>query len=258
MNQNLKRLNLFVVLLSAGLFFSTSTVLAQEEERLSMRLSRDFGYASGTGRIQGAFSLRVTGPESLERVAFFLDDEQIGAVQAAPFHFGFNTDQFAPGAHRMHAVGYTSDGRELRSNTVQAIFVTAAEARAATVRIVIPILVVVAGATLLSAVIPLISRRGKPTIPGAPRKYGMAGGAICPRCGRPFSRNFLSPNLLVGKLERCPYCGKWAIVPAAHPSVLRAAEQAELEAVQAKNQIPKTPTEEKLRKDLDESRYIDL
>jgi hypothetical protein len=28
----------------------------------------------------------------------------------------------------------------------------------------------------------------------------------------PFSRSVLAPNMLVGKLERCPHCRKWAIV----------------------------------------------
>lgn len=59
---------------------------------------------------------------------------------------------------------------------------------------------------------------------GAPRDYELAGGAICPCCGGPFARHPLSPNLLVGKLSRCPHCGKWSVVPRASPAALAEAE----------------------------------
>ncbi|HSO27059.1 MAG TPA: Ig-like domain-containing protein [Anaerolineales bacterium] len=254
---NFRWISLFVVGLTAWLLFAAPTALAQEDG-LSLRLRRDFGYSSGTGRIQGTFSLRASGPEDLTRVEFFLDDQSLGVVQAPPFHLSFNTDNFAPGAHRMAAVGYLADGRELRSNTIEGYFISAADARTGTMRVVIPILVIAGIAVLVSAIIPMISMRRNPPAPGEPRKYGAAGGAICPRCGRPYSRNFLSPNMLVGKLERCPYCGKWAIVPAASPSVLRAAEEAERNAALASNQPAEGASEEKRQKDLDESRYMDL
>ena len=40
-----------------------------------------------------------------------------------------------------------------------------------------------------------------------PGQDGVAGGAICPRCELPYSRKTFSPNLLIGRLERCPHCG---------------------------------------------------
>ena len=43
------------------------------EDELLLSLSRDFGYSSGTGRIQGTFSMKASGPEDLERVVFYID-----------------------------------------------------------------------------------------------------------------------------------------------------------------------------------------
>jgi hypothetical protein len=93
---------------------------------------------------------------------------------------------------------------------------------------------------------------------GAERNYGMVGGAICPRCSRPFSRHVLAPNMLVGKLERCPFCGKWSIVAAAPLDALRAAERAELTAAQEGGELTQGDAEERLRKDLEDSRYQDF
>ncbi len=58
-----------VAIIIATLVFALP-VLAQDEQRLSLRLSRDFGYSSGSGRVQGAFSMIASGPENLERVQF--------------------------------------------------------------------------------------------------------------------------------------------------------------------------------------------
>jgi hypothetical protein len=57
----------------------------------------------------------------------------------------------------------------------------------------------------------------------------------------------------LGKLERCPYCNKWSIVPAASLAALKAAEAAELES--AKPEVPELSPEEKLRRQIEESRY---
>jgi hypothetical protein len=51
--------------------------------------------------------------------------------------------------------------------------------------------------------------------PGQRRSYGVAGGVVCRSCGLPFARNALDLNMVVGKLVRCPHCGKWAVLPAA-------------------------------------------
>lgn len=238
--------------------FLVQSAQAQNSNELSLRLSRDFGYASGTGSIQGTFSMRVTGPDDLARVEFFIDEEKIGEVSQAPFNLRFTTDNYSLGNHRMVAIGYTEDGAELRSNEIRAEFVSASEGMKAAGSILIPILAVVVVALLFSLATSLSSSRKMQLLPpGTPRKYGSAGGAICPKCQRPFSRNFLSPNMLFGKLERCPFCGKWSIVRARSMQELRAAEQAEIQDAQSVMK-PDISDEERLRQELEKSRYNDL
>ena len=71
---------LILVLLLTVLAFAQTEV-----DQLSLRLSRDFGYSSGTGDIQGNFSLRASGPENLVRVGFFMDDQLMGEITEPPF-----------------------------------------------------------------------------------------------------------------------------------------------------------------------------
>lgn len=231
---------------------------AQDANQLSLRLSRDFGYASGTGSIQGTFSMRVTGPEDLVRVEYYIDDIKIGEVNQAPFNLRFSTDNYSLGNHRLFAIGYTQDGTELRSNEIRAEFVSSSEGMKAAGSILIPILSLVVIAMLLSLVASLsTSKKLQQLPPGTPRKYGAAGGAICPKCQRPFSRNLLSPNMVLGKLERCPFCGKWSIVRARSMDELRAAEQAEIQDAQPVFE-PGMNEEEKLKQELEKSRYDEL
>ena len=91
-------------------------------------------------------------------------------------------------------------------------------------------------------------------IPGV---YSFAGGAICPRCTLPYSRKTFSPNLLFGRLDRCPHCGKIAVVRRTSKTALQAAE-ARLAGPDPK--IPPHPQEsetERLRRQLDDSRFED-
>jgi len=87
-------------------------------------------------------------------------------------------------------------------------------------------------------------------------QYGAAGGTVCPRCSFPFSRNVLSPNLLLGKLERCPHCGKWSIRARAAQADLAAAEE-RLRAAQEESTPIDADPEESLKRALDESRFED-
>lgn len=235
-------------------------VASQAQAELSLRLNRDFGYASGTGKIQGTFSMRVSGPENLSRVVFYIDGEQIGGVSQAPFNLQFNTDNYSLGIHTLSATGFTSSGAELQSNEIKAEFVTASQGWQAALKIAIPIIVLSFGAVLLSALIPALTGRGKKNnLPlGAPRNYGPLGGTVCPKCNRPYSRHIWGINLMVGKLDRCPYCGKWSMTRRATPMELRFAEQAELQMAQNQQQVPVQSEDEKLRKELDDSRYQDV
>ncbi len=63
----------------------------------------------------------------------------------------------------------------------------------------------------------------------------------------------LGLNLVGGKFQRCPYCGKWSVFRRVPLEKLRAAEQAEVEP--AAGQVPAASEEERLRKELDDSKY---
>ncbi len=154
----------------------------------------------------------------------------------------------------MSATGFSSSGQQYTSNKITSNFVTASVGNKAGLQIVIPVLVIVFGAILLSFVIPLISGRGKnQNLPlGAERKYGSAGG-ICPKCHRPFALPFFGLNLGISKLARCPYCGKWSAVRIQSLSKLREAEQAELEW--GKANVQEETEEERLRKEIDNSKF---
>src|SRR4030065_770449 len=76
-----------------------------DQEELSLRLSRDFGYSSGAGKIQGAFSMTATSPRNLVRVMFYIDGESIGEVSQAPFRLRFSTGDHPLGVHTLYAGG---------------------------------------------------------------------------------------------------------------------------------------------------------
>lgn len=252
------RKSLLLFLLCALSFTFAAPVFAQDDAELKLRLIRTFGYSSGAGDIQGVFTIQASAPEQLAKVAFYLDGETMGVVDQPPFELRFNTDNYPLGEHTIFAIGLTSAGREMRSNELRVKFVTAEEGYQAGMRIVLPLLGVVFAAMAFSYLFSFAGAGKLKQLPlGAPRRYGVAGGAICIRCGRPFPRHFFSPNLLIGKLERCPFCGKWAIVAAASLERLRAAEQAELEEAQPVTTALLSEAEA-LRKELDNSRYIDL
>jgi DNA-directed RNA polymerase subunit RPC12/RpoP len=222
---------------------------AQTEE-LTLRMSRDFGYGGLNNDIQGLFSMKVTGPADLARVVFYIDSTAIGEITQAPFNLQFNTDNYPLGQHKLYAVGYSSSGLQYNSNIINSNFVTASESS----KIVVPILVVVFGAILLSFIVPLVMGRGKTqNLPlGAERKYGLAGG-VCPKCQRPFALPVISMHLGFSKLARCPYCGKYSLVRVESIDKLREAEKAELEW--GKVEVKEETEEEKLRKEIDDSKY---
>ena len=226
------------------------TGAAAQAGQLTLKLSRDWGYGGFRGDIQGLFTMHVTGPADVTKVTFYIDNTSIGEVDKAPYNLQFNTDNYPLGIHELYAVGSSSSGQEYRSNIVKAEFVPASQGG----KTVIPILIIVLAAVVLSAVVPLvISRRGKNVPMGSERNYGAGGGAICPKCHRPFPLSVLSPHLGFAKIAVCPYCGKLSL---AHPQPiekLRQAEQDELAGEKAL--VPEETEEEKLRKEMDDSKY---
>jgi hypothetical protein len=250
-----------LILLILTIIAAIPSVAAQEvESGIQLSISRDFGYSSGTGRIQGTFSMRIDGPDDLVRVVFMVDGVAIYEDGDTPFRYQFNTDAYTPTEHSLVAVGYTADGRELTSNEIRVTFVTAEEGSEAALRLIIPLLAVILGLMTFSYLIPMVMNRGKgKAVPlGQPRNYGLTGDTICPKCNRPFSMNFIAPNLLLGKLDRCPHCGKWSLVRRISLDKLRRAEAAEL----AEGEINKHDVElseaDKIKKALEDSRYQDL
>lgn len=231
---------------------------AQTSAQLTLRLSRDFGYSSGGGQIQGKFSLRADSPEDLVRVDFIIDGQVIAEDREAPFRYQFDTSQFPTGIHTFSAEGYTQGGAMLASNEIRAEFVTATEGWQSALRIIIPILGIALVAILFSFVVPLLLDRGKSqsTPLGKPRSYGMLGGTICPKCDRPFALHMYGMNLLVGKLDRCPHCRKWSLVRRAPIDILRAAEIAEMAGDQVEK--PRADDERALERELEDSRYLDI
>lgn len=225
----------------------TAVALAQETE-FTLRLSRDFGLGLGT-RIEGTFSYRVSAPDNVVRVVFLMDGEPLAEDTEPPFRHQFRTAGFTPGLHTLSAVGYTAGGQMLTSNSITREFLSAEASQRVTVVIFVPIILVLLASFLIPAL--LMRRSG-----GDPLFTGPAGSAICAKCNKPFAMHFWAPNIVVGKYDRCPHCGKWSVARRAHPDVVRAAVAA-LEAHQKAEQAGALPLTDAdvLRKQLDDSRF---
>jgi hypothetical protein len=241
-----------ILVLIASLLLVLPVAAQEEEQTLTLIFNRDFGYGGFGGEIQGRFSLRVKSPENIVRVEYFIDGENVFEGTEFPFKWQFNTASFSEGRHTFSAIGYKADGTEIYAQEFQRIFLSSENAWGEISNIMVPLLVVIGAVTLIGVLGPVLLGRKKKHTPGI---YGMVGGAICPRCTFPYSRNVLSPNLLTGKLERCPHCGKWAIAPRASAANLEAAE-ARL-ASEGEGTIETPTEEEKLRSMIDDSRFED-
>jgi hypothetical protein len=237
------------------LFLSTSLVFAQDE--LTLFVHRNFGYSGGS-QIQGSFSMEAVGPENLASVTFKIDETIVGTVTERPFKINFNTDSYPVGLHTLIAIGQTADGQTLTSAPRRFEFVTAEEGLKTAGRIVLPLLAVVGVILLLAFGVSMLQTVSgkKSSLPlGAPRTYGLMGGAICPKCGRPFSIHWWGFNVVGQKFDRCDHCGQWSLVRRVSREKLQAAEAAEVRAAQPETPIPELSPEEKLKRQLDESRF---
>ncbi len=248
----MKKINLSLLLTLTFVLLAVTSAFAQTDT-LKLSLSRDWGYGGFNNDIQGTFSMHVSGPDTLAKVEFYIDETKIGEDTQAPFALQFITDSYALGVHTMSAVGFTLDGQQLKSNEITANFVPPQSVG----KFIIPILAIVVIAVLGSALGPLLMNRGKLVNlpPGTERNYGVGGGGICPQCHRPFALPLFGMNLGFSKLARCPYCGKWGAVRVQSIAKLREAEKSELEQAKAGEQIVGETEEEKLKKELDNSKY---
>jgi hypothetical protein len=234
-----------LVLIPAGLVF------AQDEiETLTIKLRRDFGFGMG-GRIQGSLTLSAQGPSDLDSVDFLIDDLVVFRDDEPPFEFKFHTSEFDVGVHALAASGTTQRGTIVNSEVLRFEFVTAEQGWDAAGDIIIPmfILIVVISVIGVSAT-SLVSRKKGFQI----GEYGAAGGAVCSRCSLPFSRSVLSPNLVLGKLERCPHCNKWGIVRRAASEELADAER-RYQADSHEGRMAPRDEESRWERLIDESRF---
>lgn len=226
-----------------------------DDDRLTIRLRRDFGYRAA-GRIQGRFTISANGSQDLERVKYLLDGEFFAEVSESPFKFSFSTSDYAVGAHTFSVVGTTASGAEILAEEVILEFVSAEESWQQVANLTVPLIAGIAVLMVLGTL--LLTLTGRRSGSFKLGKYGSAGGAVCPRCGFPYPRHFLSPNLLIGKLEMCPHCSKWAIVPRASRTALEEAEarfraDAELGLLEQESEGGEAQEQHKL----DETRYFD-
>jgi len=243
------RITILILITCLAVVFTPASAQG-EEETLILNFNRDFGYGGFGGDIQGRFSLKVSAPDDIVRVAYYLDDELVFEGSEPPFKWQFNTASYPEGRHTFSAIGFKADGTEVGAEPFTRVFLSSESAWSKTGGMVVPILVIVGIVTLGGVVGPLLFGRKKVHTPGV---YGMAGGAICKRCTFPFSRSVMAPNMLVGKLERCPHCGKWAILPRSSDANLAAGE-ARL-ATDIETTIGEPSDAEKLERLVEESRF---
>ncbi|VAW30179.1 hypothetical protein MNBD_CHLOROFLEXI01-2952 [hydrothermal vent metagenome] len=240
-----------------GMVFVGGTAVAQSNNTLTLRLSRDFGTGIGSN-IQGTFSYRVSGPDDLASVTFYLDDQIIGEDSEAPFRLQFMTEDYPLGIHTFSAIGLTKEGQELTSNSLTRNFISGSDATRSTLYIAAPILLLSFGGIFISWW--LTSRKNK-----ANRKkdildvHGTWGGTVCPKCNKPFARHIWGINIGIGKLDRCPHCGKWSVVRRVHPDILINKAVEAMQQAEASNTHHSTPDsadeEASQRKRLDDSRF---
>ena len=241
--------------LCALLLVPLGSAHAQTEKPYRVSLRRDFGYGSGMD-IQGRMTISLKGDENLvSRVTFLLDGEELVSKEDAPFSFSFTTDDYPSGVHQLSARVETADGKTFTTDALTYNFLSKEAANKSTVGIIIPLLGLVAGIALLSWLIQYLGSRKKPNSGAAISYNGFYGGAVCAKCGRPFARSLLGMNMVAGRLERCPHCGKWSLTRRASLAELEAAEAAERASVVV-DEAPAQPRSE-MEDMLDDSKYYD-
>ena len=244
----------FLLFCCALLLVPLGSAHAQTEKPYRVSLRRDFGYGSGMD-IQGRMTLSLKGDESLvSRVTFLLDGEELVSKEDAPFSFSFTTDDYPSGVHQLSARVETTDGKTFTTDALTYNFLSKEAANKSTVGIIIPLLGLVAGIALLSWLIQYLGSRKKPNS-GVQAYLGFYGGAVCSKCGRPFARSLLGMNVVAGRLERCPHCGKWSLTRRASLAELEAAEAAERASVVV-GEAPAEPRSQ-MEDMLDDSKYYD-
>jgi hypothetical protein len=245
----------FSLLLAFCLMLLASPVLAQSS--FTLNVHRNIGYSSGA-QIRGSFNMAVVGGSNIQSVTFLIDGQPMQQVTAAPFSINFDTGQYSFGWHDLSASVQTTDGQMVVTPVRRFEFATSQQEADSVKSIVVPLIGGVAVIVLIILGGQVLFLRNKPRadLPlGAPRQYGIAGGAVCPRCHRPFPLSFMALNLGLGKFARCVFCGKWSLVRPLRMDQLRAAEAAELAEAQPGQPMAEKSESEKMKDLLDDSRY---
>lgn len=242
---SIKNILLFTLLL---LLFTSSFTYAQEQT-ITIDLKRDMGYGGFNGDIQGRFSMRVNSSLPIASVTYFIDAQAMATLTEAPFHLTFTTDAYPPGWHVISAQATLEDGTQLQADDLKREFVEKGQVWDRMKTLVIPILIIVIPITLISVFVSM--RQNKNFQLGV---YGTKGGAVCKKCQLPFSRNYFSPNVGFGKLEKCPHCGKQQIT---RPASAAALQEAEARYTAETNPTTSTPAteEEKLKQMIENSKF---
>jgi hypothetical protein len=250
---------LIVIIFTLILALVAVPALAQTE--LTLNVHRDFGFGNGA-QIRGAFSVDVVTTNSLQSVTYLIDGQVMQEVKAAPFKFSFNTGKYPDGWHDLSATAVTMDGRTLQSPLKRFNFVSAEQEKSATAGILFPILGIVLGIIVVVAFAQfvLFRTRKHTQVPlGEARNYGFHGGAICPRCKRPFPLHWYALNAgITSKLDTCENCGRFGLFHRASREALLKAEQDELREAQPQVPMHELSEEEKLKQQLDSSRYEEI
>lgn len=240
-----------LLLLVLSLAFIFLPAQAQDEPAWKLRLRRDWGYGAGPD-IQGNMTLYLDGDLStVKAVVYYLDDQVMAEMTEEPFRFSFNTDDYQPGTRRLSAEVRDNQGSPTRVGPLIYNFLSAADAGSNTIT-----LFVVIGAVTLAAmgISWFISSKQK----GSEKEAaGMFGRAVCQQCGKTFPRSIFGMNVVVGKLERCPHCGKWQLTQRASAAQIDLAERQFLTDVTIDS--AGEMIEEKTEKEaLDDSRFLDM
>lgn len=247
----IKKSRITFILLVFFLGLSTSLVNAQGESSWTISLRRNWGYGAGSN-IQGSMTLSISGDlVSVTRVEYFIDDQLLSDQNEAPFSFSFNTDNYEEGVHELHARVYTKNGEVISVGPSIYNFLSSADAMKTTFRLIGVIL----GITLLGMAISyFISSRSRSS---GERGVGPLGLAVCKRCGQTFPRSIFGINLVAGKFERCPHCGKWQLTRRASEAEIEQAER-KLHPVDVSNEHTHETESQPVKDALDDSRFIDM
>ncbi len=238
-------------LLMALLIISPRCVSAQTDSELTISMLRNFGSALG-GNISGTFTIRAKGPDKLDHVTFYLDNEPIGTVDSPPYNLKFNTSAYAEGTHTITAVGTTTDDQELQSNSITRNFLTQSESNKSIILFVVPLVLLIIVARFAAH---WISKRGDSSSPEVAALDGPNGGTICPKCHKPFARHWWGLNFGTSKYDRCPHCHKWSLVKRVPPELLQASIDTMQQSETPSEETTTTDNKTDRKRRLDDSRF---